>query len=154
MRSRWSMILASALVLSACGDGSTLEIRLRDAIDQPTGLAGLRLGVDGSNVHLDEFGGDGVPTRRIGVPEDGRLPVVVLLLQGGSVVAEGAFSWELQPDFEWTLDIWRATSDPIDQCLGCSGSFEVPIATGAQGRPGESLWFTWGGRPKGSDIVF
>jgi hypothetical protein len=150
------LLLAAAAALLACGESSTLEIRPRGSLSDSTELAGLHLSIRGRSITAHDFGPDeaGLTEFKLTVPNSGRIDIGVRLDQYGRLAAEGNVSWELAPEFEWGLDIFRTTSDPMDMCLGCAGSVEIPIQAWAANEPRESLWFAWGGKPKGSDIVF
>ena len=150
-------LLASCLfLLAGCSGSSTLEIRPRASLSDSTGLAGLVLVINGRQIRASHFqlDGSGRTGVLLDVPDQGRLQIQVELTQGGQVVAEGIIAWALAEDFEWGLDIFRQASDPTASCFGCSGSDRIPISAVAQGEPDEALWFAWGGKPKGSDIVF
>lgn len=145
-----------ALVLPACSESSTLEVRLRASLSDSTGLAGLILQIDGRGIQASDFHPDesGIAEVRLEVPDQGRLQIRVELLQAGVAVAEGTVGWDLAESYEWGLDIFRQVSDPVESCFGCTGSGRIDLAVEAQGEPGEALWLAWGGRPKGSGIVY
>ena len=78
----------------------------------------------------------------------------VALWQDGVNVSEGSVRWDVGRDWEWTMDIQRSSDDVFSTCFGCTGYSRMPIAPQAQQEPDEALWVTWGGKPRGSDIVF
>lgn len=144
------------LASSACSKSSTLEVRPRASLSDSTGLAGLVLQIEGREVRASSFGPNesGIPEVMLSVPNQGRLRIGVQLTQSGVVVAEGTIGWELANEYEWGMDVFRQAADPISGCFGCRGSEAVLIDAAARGESEEALWFTWGGKPKGSDIVF
>jgi len=90
----------------------------------------------------------------VSVPNQGRLRIDVQVAQGSMVVAEGTIRWNLTDEYEWGLDIFRQAADPVSDCIACLGSEAVLIDAAAHGESDEALWFIWGGKPRGSDIVF
>ena len=144
------------VVLAGCDGGSTLEIRPRGSLEDSTSLAGIRLEVNGRTITAGSFAPDesGLTEVKLDVPNSGRLTIHVELRQGGRTAVSESFSWEMAEDWEWGMDIFRQASDPTVYCLGCAGDVAFGVAPWAAREPGESLWFAWGGKPRGSDIVF
>lgn len=151
-----TLALASCATLIACGQSSTLEIRPRGSLTDSSGLAGLRLEVQGRTLAAGDFAPDpdGIQEVTVPVPNRGRLEVQVALRQAGVIVAAGRFGWEMAPGWAWGMDIFRQVEDPAAMCLGCSGSAAISVDPAFATVEGEALWFSWGGKPKDSDIVF
>lgn len=157
MRHLSSLSFLGFILVTACSEPSTLEIRSQASLEDSTGVAGLVLQVDGQEFKAEDFRPDdlgGVPELLLQVPNRGELRIEVHLYQGGHLVAEGSVSWALRDEHEWGLDIFRQVDDPTQACFGCIGRERIRITENAQSEPGEALWFAWGGEPKGSGIVF
>lgn len=151
-----SVFLITAVTVLGCGSSSTLEIRPRASLSDSTQLAGLRLEIGGRAIQAKDYAPDeaGLLEVKLHIPDSGRLRIMVRLEQHGRLAAEGIVGWVLADDHEWGLDIFRSLDNPLETCIGCAGSAAVPIAAWAANASGELLWFAWGGKPKGSDIVF
>ncbi len=147
---------------AAYGDGgmrreqraSTLDLRLRGSLDDSASLAGLRVQVNEDLFDAGDFAAGENPSLHLVLPTSGEVRVWVALWQGGVNVSEGSVSWDVGRDWEWTMDIQRSSDDVFSACFGCTGYSRIPIAPQAQQEPDEALWVTWGGKPRGSDIVF
>jgi hypothetical protein len=153
---RTTLLFVVVALISGCGDSSTLEVRPRGSLTDPTDLAGLVLRINGESLTADDFGPDevGLVEAKVEVPNSGDLIIEVELTQAQQLVGSGVVQWELQENFEWGLDVFRQVDDPMGSCIGCFGSHRVVIAPSAQRAPGEALWFAWGGKPRDSDIVY
>lgn len=153
------LAILSLLLLSGCGgpDYSTMNIRLYASLTDPQGFAGLTLWVGGRPlVAADERrDGRGPSDMLVRVPNGGDLVIRMELRQGGRVVSGGEFTIGMLENFEWSLGVQRRVDDPALLCLGlgCVGSAGFPIAEDAQAEAGETVWFSWGGQPRGSNIV-
>jgi len=157
LRHLFSLSCAGLLFATGCSESSTLEIRSHAALEDSSGVAGLVIQVAGHEFRAEDFQPDdvgGIPQVLLNVPNKGTLSIEVQLYQQGSVVASGTVSWALRDEYEWGLDIFRQRDDPTETCFGCDGTERIGLIENAQSEPGEALWFAWGGRPKGSDIVF
>ena len=142
---------------SGCStDRSTIEIRARSSVTAPEGIAGIRLWLNSREYTADDFARDSDDLLEIfaEVPNSGELQIAMELMQSGEIVAEGSFTLNMSKNFEWGMDLFRQAGDPLDTCFGCSGVRSFTIAEAFQNEPGEAIWFAWGGRPRGSDIVF
>lgn len=148
--------LAIGFACAACSpSGSTIEIRLRAPLTETGGFDGLLLWLGDRQFTSEDFADDsGVTELFARVPNEGTLLIRIELSHGGVVVAEGALDLTLRDEFEWGMDLYRQTTDPADFCLGCMGSVSFPISESAQNDPGEAVWIAWGGKPRGSEIVF
>lgn len=152
-----SLACLGVVLAAGCSESSVLEIRAHESLEESTGLAGLVLRVEGQEFEAEDFQPDdrgSVPDVSLEVPNSGRLRIEVQLHQDGDVTAEGSVGWALRNEHEWGLDIFRQVEDPTETCFGCEGMERIEITENAQSEPGEALWFAWGGRPKGSDIVY
>ena len=150
-------LLGATLVSQACStERSTIEIRARASLSQPQALAGIRLWLNSVPYTAADFtrDGDGLLEIYVEVPNVGGLQIAMELIQSGEVVAEGSFILEMTHNFEWGMDLSRQSNDPLLGCIGCFGVESFPITQVAQNEPGEAIWFAWGGKPRGSDIVY
>jgi hypothetical protein len=139
------------LVLVACEDGSTLEIRPRSSLTDSAGLAGIRMDVDGRTLTARDFE---IGEVHLSVPDAGELVILVELDQAGRSAVQGSVRLQMAEDWEWGLDIFRTVRDPLETCMGCMGHVRLVLPEWAAAEEGESLWFVWGGKPKGSDVVY
>lgn len=144
--------IAVALLATACTD-STLEIRMRGSLTDSSSLAGIAVSIDGRTYSAADFTGR-LNSLKIDVPNSGTLRISVRLQGAGGILVDSAFTMRMRSDYEWGVDVFRQETDPTELCFGCSGSAGFPLIPVGSGGPVESLWFTWGGRPRGSDIVF
>ncbi len=135
------------IVASGCDAGSELRIQLQD----PEVLAGIELDVLGRTIGFDEFESGRVV---VDVPESGRLTIGIRLREGGQLAAEGSVEIPLQDDFEWGSSIFRRADDPSVGCFGCIDTVRIPIEEEFQRVADEALWFSYGGKRRGSDVVF
>ena len=86
-----------------------------------------------------EWGGGMMGANAIAVPESGEIGVVVVLNQNGTVAAEVAVSWTLEPDTDWwELQIRRVPHELLVP-VG-NRRWVVPIRAHAQNYEGEVLW--------------
>jgi len=151
--------VAAALLASGCGsDAASLQFQADASLSDPSALEGLRIEVDGqvfgaTDFFPDQGGSVRFATRRFGVPGSGRLRIRASLNQGGSVVAQGEFTLDLQPRFEWEILVFRQASDPTTGCFGCSGKIAFPVTSSSANSAGEMLWLVWSGRERGSNII-
>ncbi|MDH5589710.1 MAG: hypothetical protein OEZ65_09090 [Gemmatimonadota bacterium] len=154
---RGSTVVALLSVIAGCADDrSVMEIRARAPIDSEDGLAGIRVLLNETLYGARDFapGEGGLPRVRADVPSDGFLRIDLVLYQGGEVVAGGGASIAMQGNFEWGLDVFRQIEDPLDTCMGCFRTEMIPIGAAWQNEPGEAVWLAWGGRARGSDIIY
>lgn len=150
-------LLVATVGSEACsGNRSTIEIRARSAVSEVAGIAGIRLQFNSVQYTCEDFtlGSAGFLRIFAEVPNSGTLLIEMELIQDATVVSEGSFTLAMSDDFEWGIDLFRQAGDPQEFCFGCLGSEGFPIAEMAQNEPGEAIWLSWGGRPRGSDIVF
>jgi hypothetical protein len=157
MKTRLVLLPMIAGALAGCfGDDSTLEIRPRGSLTDSADLAGLVLEIEGQTIAADDFRPDesGLAEVKLGVPGSGELEIGVVLNQSGRAAGTGTVRWSLKGDHEWGADIFRQVADPMQMCMGCAGTQRIEIAPWAQRVAGESIWFAWGGKPRGSDVVY
>lgn len=146
------LMLLPVLATPACDSSadSTLEIRARETLTDPAGLAGLVL-----RVAERVFGAEDLSSRPVvRVPDTGELTIEAELVQDDQVVAAGEVSWTMHEDYEWQLDIFRRVEDPTEFCFGCRGAVALEILEDARASPEEMLWFTWSGAERGSNVVY
>lgn len=150
------LLAASTPVLTACAGESTLEIRPMESLSDESELAGLVLRLQGRELRADDFqaADGGVPRVELEVPNSGILTVRAELFQDDRLVASGVIGWEMREEYRWGLSVFRQADDPADACFGCMGSDGLTVDEAFRNEPGERLWFTWGGRPRGSDVVY
>lgn len=156
-RSRFCVIALFALLSSACGEP---EASMGIDLSPPGRFPGLAIDVeDGQGIRqfteasLARSPGR-LSTGRFEVAASGSIRIRVRLEDEGRIIADGRLELAARPDFEWDVDLFYSTEDPAERCLGCIGTKEVPITEDFRLEPGESLWFAWGGREEGSDVVF
>lgn len=143
--------------VAGCGEPSSAEIRLRADAGMPAELDAARVTVsEGGRIRTfrREDGvaidapGWRIPTFEVG--DGGQMTVTVQLAP--DVV--GSVSVTLREEFEWGFDVFRRPDDPLDGCFGCRGGEGFPIPPELQNEADERLWIVWGGRRRGSDVVF
>jgi hypothetical protein len=151
-----AFVLGVVLSASACSsDRSTIEIRARASLEEAQGFAGLVLWLNGREFTATDFSPSSGSMRLFtGVPNSGQLEIRLELHQDGDLVAEGMFSLDLLDNFEWGMDVFRQPSDPGATCIGCAGTAGFLLVVTAQNEVAEAVWFAWGGKRRGSDVVF
>lgn len=147
-------VVAMAAVLFACGprEASLMTVELFADASAFPGLHVLVSGAETSrSFTLEDFSENEVgrlETPPFEVPSSGDLTISVELSK--DVVAIGSASLELRENFAWSIDLFRQTSDPASECMGCLGSHGVEIA-----QSDERVWIVWAGQSDGgNDIVF
>ncbi len=150
------LVLAIGLSGGCSKSRSTIEIRARASLTKEEGIAGIRLWLDSVEYGAEDFAADSDRLLEISseVPNSGDLLITMELIQNGEIVSAGSLTLPMSDDFEWGVDLFRQASDPLEVCIGCFGARTFPVAGEAQNEPHEAIWFAWGGKPRGSDIVF
>ena len=151
-------VVAILGLVVACGDNprSTIEVRPRAPLSSEAGLAGLIFRIGSRQYAASDFAADnhGLLEASAQLPNSGIVQFGLELRQGGVIVAHGEFSLEMRRNFEWGMDIFRQVTDPTETCFGCMGVHRFPVDAAFQNQPGEAIWIVWGGKERGSDIVF
>lgn len=98
-------------ILGIFGSRATLALPIpehrRDSLDDPQGLAGLRIVVDGAV--SGSFVASDLPVAPFGVPGSGTVHISVSLSQGSRVVGQREAEWKLMPEVDrWELEVVRS----------------------------------------------
>jgi hypothetical protein len=90
-----------------------------------------------------------------GTGTSGRMDVSFEMVDSaGTTVAAGQITLELRPDWRWGVHFANATTDPRQQCFGCSGSRAFPLVVGYRAPDRDSLWVVWGGNSIDHPVMY
>ena len=73
----------------------------------------------------------------------------------GQVVSQGEVAIPLRGDWRWSIDLFRASEDPIQKCFGCvdSRAFVILDSTFV-GSKDDSVFVVWGGNFISDPVVY
>ena len=155
----WRAVCGAGMIslMLACGPRSDLTVEVRGSFDDPASVQGLEIHVQGMVFTGSDFVTDenGRLRRSFEVPNDGQLPVTVLLTRDRQEVVRGEMTFTLSEGYDWWIQAFRQSTDPREPaCFGCIGVERLKIDPALALDTEDSIWFTWGGEPKGSDVVY
>lgn len=73
----------------------------------------------------------------------------------GQIVSQGEVTISLRTNWRWSIDLFRASEDPIQMCLGCfdSRSFVILDSTFVESED-DSVFVVWGGNFISDPVVY
>lgn len=136
-------------------DTTTTQVLVRHRFDDPAGLAGLEVVIDGADIPRRTYNASslaGNQRPRFKVPDTGVVSVRARIVQNGNTVAEVSGQWWLKPEIQWAVEVDRAPfpmgngstdiEKPRCRWFTCRFVWGEPIAEAARNYEREALWVT------------
>jgi hypothetical protein len=159
-RFRSACSVLAIVALAGCGK-SELIVSFDSASVRAEDVAGLEVEVrDRGRIRRfkgSDFRGTPdlmAPHVRTNVAGGGEITVRGRLTAGLDTIADGQIAFAARSGMIWSVNIFRAVTNPMNQCFGCRGSASAEIMPNYRRAVNERLWLVYGGAEKGSDRVY